>query len=409
MSLTSHAMAVALAFSSIVTFAVETLDGVTSVWSCKAPFQNAVEAPNSVVGDFSSFTARATIDVAALPAVGSSVVLFDQWTSDTGWRLTVAYAPNKFNPVMLKVNEHEFFCGAFSVKPGRSTEIVVSVRHGLVVVYQNGKPLQRACHFITPNLEPVRIWRKNGNNMMMSKVSLSEVSVFGSEVEYYAKGESREFATGVKGGKGWNVSVPVDTSRNLPKVLCYGDSIMADYYRELPKMLEGKVYCYSYGGYVDRLDFFPEGGFLGACSVADYDLVLFNNGLHSLAWTQDNATDEQVKNVYRKLVQVFRKGAPKAKLVYMMTTPHNSGGPKPRSVGKHDTTIRRLNRLAGDVMAEEGVDVFDAYAFMLPNIDSSRDSLHWDWGGNRKLARRVADELLFRLGLGPNPMNRSNK
>ena len=42
-------------------------------------------------------------------------------------------------------------------------------------------------------------------------------------------------------------------------------------------------------------------------------------------------------------------------------------------------------------------------AFMLPNIDSSRDALHWDWGGNRKLAKRVADEILFRLGLGPEP------
>ena len=385
------------------------LDGAAAVWSWKGGVADAVEAPNSSVGDFSAFTARATLEVASLPAAGSSVTVFDQWTSDTGWRLTVTYAPGKWNPVTLKVNEHEFFCGVLSLKPGKATELVVTARGGLVAVYQNGKPLQRACHFITPNLEPVKVWRKAAKAPMMDNVSLAEAAVFGKDVEYYADGESREFATGVKGGRGWNVSVPIDTSRKLPKALCYGDSIMADYFRELPAMLKGKVYCYSYHGFVTQLGNVPEAGFLGACSVADYDLVLFNNGLHSLGWTEDKATDEQIKASYRSLVRVFRKGAPKAKLVYMATTPHNSGGAKPRKVGKHDPTIRRLNRLACEVMAEEGVEVFDAYAFMLPNLDSSRDALHWDWGGNRKLARRVADEILFYLGLGPDPSTQSGK
>lgn len=385
------------------------LDEAHPEWSSKGSATDAIEAPNSVVGDFSSFTARALIDVSAMPSVGATAVVFDQWTSDTGWRLTIAYAPNRFNPVMLKVNEHEFFCGALSLKPGKKTELVVTARGGLVVVYQNGNPLQRACHFITPNLEPVKVWRKAANAPMMDGVSLAEAAFFGKDVEYYAEGESREFATGVKGGKGWNVSVPIDTSRNLPKVFCYGDSIMADYFRELPAMLKEKVYCYSYHGFISSPNSIPEAGFLGACSVADYDLILFNNGLHSLAWTEDKVTDAQIKESYRSLVHVFRKGAPKAKLVYMMTTPHNSGGAKPRKVGKHDPTIRRLNRLAGEVMAEEKVDVFDAYAFMLPNLDSSRDALHWDWGGNRKLARRVADEILFRLGRGPDPSVQKEK
>lgn len=385
------------------------LDVAHAVWNWKDGKADAIEAPNSVAGDFSAFTARATVNVASLPSVGSSVVVFDQWTSDTGWKLTVTYAPGKWNPITLKVNEHEFFCGVLSLKPGKDTELVVTARGGLVVVYQNGKPLQRACHFITPNLEPVKVWRKTANAPMMDGVSLVEAAFFGKDVEYYAEGESREFATGVKGGKGWNVSVPIDTSRNLPKVLCYGDSIMADYFRELPAMLKEQAYCYSYHGFITQLGNVPESGFLGACSVADYDLVLFNNGLHSLGWTEDKATDEQIKESYRSLVRVFRKGAPKAKLVYMTTTPHNSGGAKPRKVGKHDPTIRRLNRLAGEVMAEEKVDIFDAYAFMLPNLDSSRDALHWDWGGNRKLARRVADEILFRLWRGPDPSVQKEK
>lgn len=115
---------------------------------------------------------------------------------------------------------------------------------GLVVVYQNGKPLQRACHFITSNLEPVKVWRKAGNAPLMNGVALAETAFFGKDVEYYA---------------------------------------------------------------------------------------------------------------------------------------------------------------------EEKVDVFDAYAFMLPNLDSSRDALHWDWGGNRKLARRVAGEILFRLGRGPDPSAKEPK
>ena len=385
------------------------LDGINPAWSTKGGVTDAIEVPNSVVGDFSSFTARITLNVTSQPAAGSSVVLLDQWTSDTGWKLAVTFDLARWNTIVLKVNENEFSCGAFRVTPGKAIEFVVTARGGLVVVYQNGKPLQRACHFITPNLEPVKVWRKASNAPMMDGVSLAEAAFFGKDVEYYADGESREFATGVKGGKGWNVSVPIDTSRNLPKVLCYGDSIMADYFRELPTMLKEQVYCYSYHGFITRLGNVPEAGFLGACSVADYDLVLFNNGLHSLDWTEDKATDEQIKESYRSLVRVFRKGAPKAKLVYMMTTPHNSGGAKPRKVGKHDPAIRRLNRLAGEVMAEEKVDVFDAYAFMLPNLDSSRDALHWDWGGNRKLARRVADEILFRLGRGPDPSVQKEK
>jgi len=379
-------------------FGAHPLDDAKTVWS-----GTSGEAPNSVVGDFSSFTARAVLDVKSLPAKGSSVVVFDQWTSDTGWRLTVTYAPEKFSPVTLQVNEHSFFCGVLKLASGKKTELVVTARHGLVAVYQNGVSLQRACHFITPNLEPVKLWRKTESAPPMEGVALAAADFYGADVEYYAKGESKEFATGVIGGKGWDVKVPIDTSRNLPKALCYGDSIMWDYFRELPAMLKGRVYCYSHGGWIDYFGNFPDGRFQEVCSVADYDLVLFNNGLHSLHWTEDKATDAQVKEVYRNFVRVFRKGAPKAKLVYMTTTPENAGGAKPRRVSGRDGTIRRLNRLAVEVMAEEKVEVFDAYAFMLPKLDYARDNVHWDWSGNRILAQRVADEILYRLGLGPAP------
>ena len=63
------------------------LDGINPAWSTKGGVTDAIEAPNSVVGDFSAFTARITLNVTSQPAAGSSVVLFDQWTSDTGWKL----------------------------------------------------------------------------------------------------------------------------------------------------------------------------------------------------------------------------------------------------------------------------------------------------------------------------------
>ena len=89
------------------------LDGINPAWSTKGGAMDAIEAPNSVVGDFSAFTARITLNVTSQPAAGSSVVLFDQWTSDTGWKLAVTFDMTRWNTIVLKVNEHEFSCGAF--------------------------------------------------------------------------------------------------------------------------------------------------------------------------------------------------------------------------------------------------------------------------------------------------------
>src|SRR5579862_8439593 len=107
---------------------------------------------------------------------------------------------------------------------------------------------------------------------------------------------------------------------NLPRVLLIGDSIARDYYPEVEKQLAGKAF-------VARLAtsrFVADPVLLKeielVLSDSQFDIVLFNNGMHG--WQH---TETEYQNGLPQFIKAIRTHAPKAKLIWASTTPLRDG------------------------------------------------------------------------------------
>jgi lysophospholipase L1-like esterase len=128
-----------------------------------------------------------------------------------------------------------------------------------------------------------------------------------------------------------------------------------------------------------------------------FDYIVFNNGLHSLHWTEDKVSDSEIKEITRAILNGFRSGAPKAKIFWLATTPHtasrNEKG-KVESTGERNPIVQRINRLAAEVMAEEKIPVIDAYTLLVNRLDlASGDGYHWRGDAYQMMAEEIFKTL----------------
>lgn len=144
-----------------------------------------------------------------------------------------------------------------------------------------------------------------------------------------------------------------DANKALPRVLLVGDSICNGYQGAVQKRLDGKVnvsywvssYCVTSPGYLKLLDFY--------LSEAKYDVVHFNNGLHSLS----TKPEAWVKGL-RAALALIRERQPQAKIVWVSSTPLKD----PKLTAK----AKKLNEIGRKVAAEFTKDVDDLFALLDP-------------------------------------------
>ena len=363
------------------------------VCACAAPV--AETFPHTVVKDSSAFTAIAKVRFNAMEK-GKPVAILRQTTPKTGWVLGLVDHGERGVLIEICCNGAYFSVSWMRPRPaaGEEHEFTLTARKGMIVVYLDGKPLRRFYDLITPNLEPVKVWKGGG-------VEVLSVEFLGPEREYYAPGEPRGPAEGFRGGVGWLVSCPPEKSGvELPRILCYGDSVLSGYGKRLRSVLEGRAYVYTWGGFITE----PKGAqldvrkFREVTALKPFDFIVFNNGLHSLHWTPDKVSDEQVKETQRAICRAFKAGAPQAKVFWLATTPHTSrkrnAAGKVDALGDLDGMVRRINRLTSAAMREEGVPEIDAYALLAPRLDlAAGDAYHWTDAGYRLLSEFIAKSL----------------
>lgn len=145
-----------------------------------------------------------------------------------------------------------------------------------------------------------------------------------------------------------------DAKKDLPRVLLVGDSICNGYQAAVQRLLDGQVnvsywvssYCLTMPAYRKLLDVY-----LGE---AKYDVIHFNNGLHSLG------TDPETwERGLRATLAFIRARQPQAKLVWCSSTPLRD----PKLTAK----AKALNdRAARTVAALGGVAVDDLFALLDP-------------------------------------------
>lgn len=219
-----------------------------------------------------------------------------------------------------------------------------------------------------------------GLALMSIAVAMAQTAMAAASTDRFARGhENTE----------WSISYGfhlADKNKSLPRVLLVGDSICNGYQGEVAKNLDGRVnvsywvssYCLTSPGYMRLLEF--------QLDEAQYDVIHFNNGLHSL----ETPTEAWAKGL-RDALALIRRKQPKAKLIWASSTPVRIE----KGVGK----VRELNAAAASVAAEFGCRTNDLHAL----ADPYDRETHWSDAYHHKqplrdaMARRVADVILDAL------------
>lgn len=341
---------------------------------------SAFAIPNSAIPDPTCFTIEMEIRFGELEERSYFEVL-DQRVSDTGFALSALKWGAVGSPLTATVDGIAYERNGFRASSNRVWRVVFAARDGAVAVYQNGNAGPQYLLRITPNLAPVWVGRtplrKDGKRI--ANYEILGLKVYGPDLKYYLPGESADsIKNGYVGGKGWLVKMPGKTDRPLPRILYYGDSISMGYGDRFTALMKDKAYCYHWCHFVGGVGGFPTDAFEAAAGVAPFDIVIFNNGLHSLHWSADKVTDAQIEEVLHNMVRSFRKGAPKAKLIWAATTPYTAKGRPVTELGELNPVVLRINSLAGKVMREEGVTSVDLYALLKDRLSlAAGDQYHW--------------------------------
>lgn len=175
-----------------------------------------------------------------------------------------------------------------------------------------------------------------------------------------------------------------DETRHLPRVLLVGDSITAQNHRHVRTELAGKLnvsywassYCASTPRYLPLLEFY--------LNDAKYDVIHFNNGLHSL-WT----SDADWERGFRAALELIRRKQPQAKVIWCSSTPYT-----PYKADQNAKVVAR-NAQAAKIVAEYGFPTDDLHTPMARLFPTAwSDGVHFHEAVQKVQAKHVANSIL---------------
>ena len=373
----------------------------------------AFDVPQAVaIPDHTAFTVELELGLDKPPTVFyQPLPLLDEEIGGTGFALCLrSYQPQGAAVslgLFMRLNGLNYEVRLSPLDAGEPLKLRVKFRKGFVVVSEcrgeKWQMLKSYLRIVSPNERPIRVgdaksYPPDASRPDLRGARLKALRFWGSDYEVFAPNEDRKPAAGVLSGEGFTMDVPVEEREERKRLLYVGDSISGGYGRFLVQLLGDRAYPYhwwSFWGGAKPPVVSPD-ALKKPLSYRAYDMIVFNNGLHSLNWDEATATDGEIRAHYASLVEAFRANCPKARLVYMNTTPWGRlKGPQGGYVtgGRKNDVVRRLNRIAGEVMREKKVEVLDAYALMSANLQYlyGDDDCHYRDEGYRLIARMIAD------------------
>ncbi|MCB1206335.1 MAG: SGNH/GDSL hydrolase family protein [Verrucomicrobiae bacterium] len=370
----------------------------------------AFAVPAEAFPDQGNFTVQVTLSLEELVQDGVCTVMNKESEgTDNGFSLAFNYKENPYYARQVSSVVNKILMTSSGVGGRNAPELhrpytfTVAVRDGLATFYLDEVPVKTCFMELIPNGQPMWIGRSVNPRAKPLPVTIHEVKVYGPDFHYVSKREATsEFPRGAVAGKGWALDVPKIDHPEWPKVLIYGDSISMGYRQSfIPEMLKRNIYVFHcvhfVGGEV------PEAALTEMAGRYPFDAIVFNNGLHSLSWTPDKVSDEVVLERMRKLARCFKNGAPQAKLLYLMTTPHTASRPAPdqpvNAFGDKNDVVIRLNTLSAQVMKQEGIEVIDGYDLLAGRLDlAAGDNYHWQKPAYELLSEAIIGriEALFK-------------
>jgi hypothetical protein len=358
------------------------VDGSVSVGG-----DNYFGVPAAAFPDQKNFTVQVTVSFPQ-PAEDTSLnVLLKQHADgeDTGLGLSCIYGKAEAWRVYRPIINGMHIGGIRTrFQPNTPYTFTVAVRNGSASYYLDDAPGSKHFTMLLPNDEPMWVGKKLlPKEKPFTTASISMLKVYGADFVYKsAKEKPTAEPRGAIAGKNWMIDAPTVTDPKRPKLLFYGDSISGGYRQHLIPALEGKVYAYHWTHFVGGIDPKVDALIQQGASVADFQCIFFNNGLHSLSWTSEKATDQQIADTTRAIVRGFKSGAPHARLFWIATTPHTARRSEPGkpvdALGDKNPVVLRINRIAEVVMKEEGVEVIDMYTPLAAKLElAAGDEYHW--------------------------------
>ena len=182
-----------------------------------------------------------------------------------------------------------------------------------------------------------------------------------------------------------------DASKSLPRVFIVGHSISGQYRDFVQNALEGRMnvsywsssYCVTSPSYLKFLAIYLD--------EAKYDVIHFNNGLHSLGTpTGDYARELE------KALRLIRRKQPHAKIIWATSTPLNGRAPV------RAKKVLELNAAAADVVARVGgIETDDLFALLDPLDRDANwgDEFHHKVETRKMTAKKVTEAILVALGI----------
>ncbi len=369
----------------------------------------AFAVPGDAFPNQENFTVQVTASISGLVNGSLFTVMKKQGDKDDGFSFSMNYRDQPWYARHVSAVVNNIYMSARAINGQRGPQIntpytfTVSVRNGFASFYIDDKPYKKCYMKVIPNNEPLWIGRNLKENAKPMATVIHSVKVFGPSFEYVSKKEPKsECPRGAVAGKGWALDIPKIEHPEWPKVLIYGDSISMGYRGPfIPEMLKHQVYvfhcCHFVHGDVPQAAMEEMAGRFG------FDAVVFNNGLHSLHWTPDKVPDQVVHDRMRDLARCLKKGAPGAKIYYLMTTPHTAPRPAPNEpvncLGDKNDVVIRLNTISRQVMNEEQIEIIDIYSVLANRLElASGDGYHWQRAAYETISQEIAKRVLPALG-----------
>ena len=217
------------------------------------------------------------------------------------------------------------------------------------------------------------------------------------------KTSTRDAALGLTtGGKGaWRFYPATKRDPALPRVLLIGDSICNGYRGVVDSALKGKASVdvwlthaaeNSPGLHEDLEKVLKQG---------PYAVVHFNIGLHG--WPKGCIPEGQYEPLMRKYVEVLRKYAPGAKLIWASSTPITVRGRPAELDPENNPTITTRNVIAARIMTESGIAVNDLYSLVVDKRAqlARGDRFHWKAPAYGLMSKQIAEFITKELPSKP--------
>ena len=185
----------------------------------------------------------------------------------------------------------------------------------------------------------------------------------------------------------WSISyIHNSTDNELPRAMCIGDSICNAYQHNVNGLIQGKCYhgfwasskCVSDADYMRYLDIL--------LSQNKFDVITFNNGLHSLL--QTSTSTEEYRNSYKLCIQYLKAKCPGARIYIVTSTPVKNEQQNARAV--------ELNEIVKQIAQEENLPIIDLYE-LTNAMDKSNlwsDGVHFQGHAIEAQAKAIAEAIL---------------